>query len=126
MTKKRQKERRQFSREFKVTALRRMETTGNVTALAEELGINREMLYYWREKVAAGGIDGLKNSGRPRPVAEASEALTAEARVAQLERKLGQQAFELDFFKGALRRIEASRRPSDGPGATASSSRSRR
>jgi transposase len=120
------KERRQFSREFKLMALGRLETAGNVQLLAAELGVRRELLYDWREKFAAGGAEGLKNSGRPRPVAEAPETLAAEKRIAQLERKLGQQAFELDFFKGALRRIEASRRPNDGPGATASSPRSKR
>ena len=120
------KERRQFSREFKLAALARFETAPNVEALALELGIRRELLYDWREKFAAGGAEGLRNSGRPRPEAEAPEAPTGQARIAELERQVGQQAFELDFFKGALRRIEASRRPSDGPGATASSPRSRR
>ena len=120
------KERRQFSREFKLAALARFEAAANVEELARELGIRRELLYGWRRKFAAGGEAALNNSGRPRPGAEAPESLQTQARVAELERKLGQQAFELDFFKGALRRIEASRRPSDGPGATASSRRSKR
>lgn len=120
------KERRQFSREFKLMALGRFELAGNVEALAAELGIRRELLYKWRDKFAAGGAEALRSSGRPRPTPEAAEALGAERRVAELERKLGRQALELDFFKGALRRIEASRRPSERLGATASSSRSRR
>jgi transposase-like protein len=41
-------ERRQYSREFKLMALSRMEEAGNVEALAEELGVRREMLYVWR------------------------------------------------------------------------------
>lgn len=124
--KKRQRERRQFSREFKLSALGRMETAGNVEALADELGIRRELLYKWRKALAAGGVEGLRTTGRPRPVAEAPEAMAADRRIAELERKLGQQALELDFFKGALRRIEVSRRPSIGPGVTVSSPRSRR
>ena len=123
----RQKERRQFTREFKLAAIRRMETAGNVQALAEELGIRRELLYDWREKFAAGGAEGLRNSGRPRPPPpEALEALGEERRIAALERKVGEQALLIDFFKGALRRIEASRQASGEPGATASSRRSRR
>ena len=55
-----------------------------------------------------------------------AEALSAERRVAELERKVGQQQLEIDFLEGALQRIEASRRPIDGPGATASTPRSRR
>jgi transposase-like protein len=122
----RQRERRQFSREFKLMAIRRLEEAGNVTALAEELGVRREMLYDWREKFAAGGAPALKSSGRPRPTPEAAEALSGEKRIAELERKLGEQALLIDFFKGALRRIEASRQASGKPGATASSPRSKR
>ena len=126
MSKPRQRERRQFSREFKLMAVRRMEAAGNVSALADELGVRRELLYDWREKLAAGGVEALRGSGRPRPSAVEPEALASERRIAELERKLGEQALLTDFFKGALRRIEASRRPSSGPGATASSPRSRR
>jgi transposase-like protein len=122
------KDRRLFSREFKLAALSRLEATGNVTGVARELGIRRELLDKWRAKFAAGGAEALRTSGRPRPPAAglSPQALGTADRIAELERKVGQQAFELDFFKGALRRIEASRRPSDGPGATASSPRSRR
>jgi transposase len=120
------KERRQFSREFKLKALALMEEAANVDALAQELGIRRELLYVWRRKFLAGGAEALRNAGRPRPAAGSAEALPAERRIAELERKLGQQALEIDFLEGALRRIEASSRPSKGPGATASSPRSRR
>lgn len=127
MTKKpRQRERRLFSREFKLAALSRMAGAGNVTALADELGVRRELLYDWREKFAAGGAEALKGSGRPRPLASAPDALEAQGRIAALERKLGEQALLIDFFKGALRRIEASRQASGEPGVTASSPRSRR
>jgi hypothetical protein len=54
------------------------------------------------------------------------ELARARRQIAELERKVGQQALDLDFFQQALQRIEASRRPSDGPGGTASSPRSRR
>jgi transposase len=124
--KPRQRERRQFSREFKLMAIRRMEEAGNVSALAEELGVRRELLYDWREKFAVGGAEALKGSGRPRPTPEAMEALGGERRIAALERKLGEQALLIDFFNGALRRIEASRQASGEPGVTASSPRSRR
>ena len=36
----------------------------------------------------------------------------------ELERKVGQQAVELDFFKAALRHVKASRRPSGGRGGS--------
>jgi transposase len=125
-TEPRRGERRQFSQEFKLAALRRMETAGNVTALADELGVRRELLYDWREKHAAGGAGALRSSGRPRPTPVDAAALSAEQKIAELERKLGEQALLTDFFKGALRRIEASRQANGLPGATASSPRSRR
>lgn len=127
MTKKaRQRERRLFSREFKLAAIQRMEGAGNVSALAEELGVRRELLYDWREKFVAGGAAALKGSGRPRPLAEPPEMADGRRRMAALERKIGEQALLIDFFRGALQRIEASGRPSEGPGATASSPRSKR
>jgi transposase-like protein len=64
--KPRQKERRRFDRAFKLDAIRRMEEAGNVSALADALGVRRELLYDWREKYAAGGAEALKGSGRPR------------------------------------------------------------
>ena len=122
------KDRRLFSREFKLAALARLEAAGNVVGVARELGIRRELLYKWQAKFAAGGAEALTTSGRPRPAAAglSPEALDASDRIAALERKVGQQAFELDFFKGALRRIETSRPASTAPGATTSSPRSRR
>jgi hypothetical protein len=96
--------------------------------VARELGIRRELLYKWQAKYAAGGAEALKTTGRPRP-ADAGlspEAMDEQRRIAELERKVGEQAVLIDFFEGALRRIEASRRPKDGPGVTASSPRSRR
>jgi len=125
--KARQRERRLFSRAFKLAAIHRMAEAGNVSALADELGVCREQLYKWSKAYAAGGAEALANPGRPRPTPRASpETLDEERRIAVLERKVGEQALLIDFFKGALQRIEGSRRPSDGPGGTASSPRSKR
>ena len=127
MTKKaRQRERRLYGREFKLMAIGRLKSAGNVSALAEELGVRREQLYKWSRLHAAGGAESLVDPGRPRPSAQSSEAMEAQGRIAALERKVGEQALLLDFFEGALQRIEASRRPKDGPGGTASSPRSKR
>lgn len=144
---------RRFSREFKLAALARMAAGENVSALCRELGIKRKSIYQWRERFRMGGPAALRSRGRPtkaealamRPGAELEppggdqrrpapmpppeppdELSRARERIAELERKVGRQQVDLDFFKGALRRIEASRRPSSGPGGTASSPRSRR
>lgn len=134
---------RVFSREFKLAALRRMLAGENVTALARELKLRRKLLYAWRDRFRSGGPEGLRTRGRPRkvvgmsasdpgktkpvPLAAASDDLEkARRRIAELERKVGQQQLELDFFRQALRQVEALRRPSDGSGVTASSPKSKR
>ncbi len=131
--------RRRFSREFKLEVVRRMEAGESGTALALELSIKRTILYRWRDAVRHGGAEALRGGpGRPTkvealatlaakgPAARATDLATARRQIVELERKVGQQQLDLDFFKQALRRIEASRQPSDGPGGTTSSSRSRR
>jgi hypothetical protein len=58
--------------------------------------------------------------------AKANDLAEARRQIAALEAKVGRQQLDLDFFKQALQRIEASRRPNEQPGATASSPRSKR
>lgn len=58
--------------------------------------------------------------------AKANDLSEARRQIAALEAKVGRQQVDLDFFKQALQRIEASRRPNEGPGGTASSPKSRR
>ena len=131
-------EARSFSRAFKLDVVRRMEAGENIAALSREVEVKREVLYRWRDAFRIGGEAALRLRGRPskadavvmqlaRGVAGKADDL-AEARwqIDQLQRKVGQQALDLDFFKAALRRIEASRRPSDRSGVTASSPTSRR
>jgi hypothetical protein len=55
---------------------------------------------------------------------ESNEWDAARARIAELERKVGQQTLALDFLRGALRRVGRSQSTSNGSGATASSSTS--
>ena len=122
---------RRYSREFKLAALRRMRAGGSVTALACELGIRRKYLYDWRDRVRAGGPAALRGRGRPPKVKQtrqaeavvvaAPDALTgARQRIADLERKIGRQQVELDFFQQALRQVRGARRLSGAPGAAAS------
>ena len=138
---------RRFRREFKLAALARMAAGENVSALARELGVLRKCLYQWRDRFQQGGPVALRSRGRmtraermalrkdaplasmtgPMPPAEPPDELElARQRIALLEGKVTQQALDLDFFQQALQRIEASRRPSDGPGGAESSPRSRR
>jgi transposase-like protein len=115
--------------EFKRAAVALMGPGVKISALARELGISRQRLYEWREALRLGD-DQLRRPGRPKrsvePPAQADDLAGAQKRVAELERRLGQQQLELDFFKQALRQVEALRRPNNGPGATASTPSSKR
>jgi transposase len=118
-----------FSRDFKLGAVRRLEAGENVAALARELGVARQLIYTWRKRVLAGGPEALQGKGRPHPVPLGSVVVapvSAQARVADLERTIGRQQVDLDFFQRALRHIEGRRQPSVGPGATASTKSSGR
>lgn len=129
---------RVISRELKLAAVRRLLAGENVSALARELKVLRKDLYKWRDRFRAGGPTALRGRGRPRKLAQAEPPdasavappenglMKAQRRIAELERKIGQQQVELDFFRQALRQVGGKRRPSDGLGAGSSTRSSRR
>lgn len=133
---------RVFSREFKLTVVRRMLAGENVSTLARELKVLRKDLYVWRDRFRLGGPEALRGRGRPkaepaRPAEGGMEAKgtavrseteldAAHKRIAELERKIGRQQVELDFFRQALQQVKAARRPNDGPGVTGSMRSSKR
>jgi transposase len=108
----------EYGRELKLAAVRRVLAGESVRAVAEELGIRRKRVYVWKDRYAELGEAGLvhRRGGRPRKEVPAvengveakagrGELLAARKRIAELERKVGQQELELDFFGEALRRI---------------------
>lgn len=126
---------RVFSREFKLAAVRRILAGERIRVLSQELNVLRKDLYAWRDLFRSGGAAALRPLGRPRksearsaPPADAGWAIEmpadefdlARRRIAELERKIGQQQVELDFFRQALRQVKEARRPSTGPGVTGS------
>lgn len=141
---------RRFSREFKLAALRRMQGGENVSALAHEVGIRGKYLYEWLERYRIGGAVGLRSCGRPTreealamsgeegpppdpegvllppTAADRGSLVKAERRIAELERTIGRQQVELDFFHRALRQVRDARQRSGTPGATASTRSSKR
>jgi transposase-like protein len=129
------KKKRVWSRALKISAVKRMLAGVNTTALAEELGVRRTILYRWRDTYRMKGAEAFPGrAGRPpKPppgssgarVQAAGDLVAAEKRIAELERKIGQQQVELDFFQRALRQVGASRAISV-PGAKASTPSSRR
>src|ERR1700683_3578490 len=96
--------RRQFTQQFKLAAVRRLEVTPNV-------------LHRWRREFRQGPGNAFAGNGKQR---------WSEGRVAELERKVGQQALEIDFLKGCLQHIEEQRRLQALSGNPRSSGRSKK
>ena len=135
-----------FSREFKETAVRRILAGEKIRTVADELRLRPQLLYTWLDCYEQGGADALLPRGRLRkavswarrralvqqPSRQArrygvgSSEPVRDSRLVELERKVGQQAVELDFFKEALRHVKEPPRPSGGRGGRASSRSSTR
>ncbi len=109
--------RKRYPRKFQRMAVKRMESCEDVGELAKELGVTRRCLYKWRSK-----LDWLE------PGEESVRARTHEgsyrSRLTAPQRLLAEKTLEVDFFKGALQKIEARRQKSDASGETASTSKS--
>ncbi len=100
---------RSYEVEFKEVAVSRMLRGENIVKLSGELGVRRSVLYRWRDTYRAEGRAGLeRRQGRPRPGQEVvkSDRDPAAERIAELERLVGIQAAELDFFERACNALK--------------------
>lgn len=120
---------RVYSQEFKAAVAQRLVNGESVTALYDELQIRRSVLYRWRDVYRKEGAAGLRLMGRPagipnppQPAGSAEQA--ALRRIAELERKIGRQALDVDFLSRAFKRVKESRQSNAGTGETASTERS--
>ena len=124
--------RRVFGRDFKLSAVKRMMAGESAASLSRELQVPSSHLYKWTRHFRHGGAEALRPACRPRKglgvldLEATKDLATARKRISELERKVGQQQLELDFFQQALRRVAGKRQPSDGPGALTSTRSSRR
>ena len=102
---------------FRRMAVERMKGCENITALSEELGVARRQLYLWRQQ-----FDPVEGGQGPAPESPRESTLRKENH--QLKRVLAEKTLEVDFFKGALQKLEARRQKSDDSGAKASTTKS--
>ena len=109
-----------YTREFRRMAVERMKVCDNVTTLARELKVPRQLLYVWRDREEAIGLRQEQALGRVDPSPEEKKEIQ------RLKRLLAEKALELDFFKGALQKFEARRQGSSTFGETPSISKFRR
>jgi transposase len=132
---------RVFSTAFKASVVRRLEAGEALATVSKELGIARKLLYEWRSAWRQLGVAGLNRKRGPKPGhrrlsarpsseleagSSASEAATAvelaraKARIAELERTIGRQQVDLDFFRKALRLTDVAQPSTPARGAAAS------
>ena len=109
--------RRQFTQEFKLAAVRRLEQGVSIAEVARGLEVNPNVLHRWRREFRQGPGNAFPGQGKQR---------WSEGRVAELERKVGQPALEIDFLKGCLRHIEEQRKLQALTGNPRSSGRSKK
>jgi transposase len=107
---------RRHSDEFKRICVERMKQCNDIGALAKELDVHRRMLYRWRDQ-----LDPAEKREGPPP--QSGEARLRK-QVEQLKRALADKTLEVDFFKGALQKVEARRQQQDEAGAKASTTKS--
>ncbi len=115
---------RTFPLAFKEAAARRLLSGESGTALSRELGVRRSVLYRWRDALRAEGVGGLsRQRGRPAPGRRPPPNIPLDSRdrrIAELERLLGKQAPELDFFARAFRALHLAIPGPDAPTASTS------
>src|ERR1700676_199498 len=115
--KERKVKRKRYSRKFQRKAVERMRTSEDVVELARELGVTRRCLYKWRSKLET--VEAGEEASRP-----STHTASYRKEIQQLKRLLAEKTMEVDFFKGALQKVEAQRQKRGDTGETASTSRS--
>jgi len=93
--------RRTFTKELKEAAVRRLELGASLAEVARACEVNPNVLHRWRREVRQHGAKAFAGNGKSR---------AEESRVAELERKVGRQALEIDFLRGCLQHVEEQRR----------------
>ena len=93
--------RRTFTKEFKEAAIRRMEVGASVAEVARACEVNPNVLHRWRRELHELGAKAFSGNGKSR---------AEEGRLAELERKVGRQAMEIDFLRRCLQHIEEQRK----------------
>ena len=106
----------QYPTAFKIKAIKRVERGEGVLPVARELGVTRKALHDWVRAWKAHGPEGLNRKRGPKPgrkklrlgVLDRPLEIrdTGKDRIAELERVIGRQQLELDFFRQALRALD--------------------
>ena len=112
---------RRHSVEFRRAIVARLRAGESFTKVSKETGIHRVLLYHWYnnpehpfQKKAEGTV------AEPLP----ARKLGRKGEMRELKRLLAEKTLEVDFFKGALQKVEARRQRNANTGATTSTPKS--
>lgn len=110
--------RQQYSRELKIAAMREIDSGKGMAEVARMYQLSPKRLETWKgEWRAKGELAFPGKSARPQIKLDAE-------RIAELERKIGQQTMEIDFLKKVLRRFRDHPQPAVVNGAARSTNKS--
>jgi transposase len=93
--------RRKFTKEFKEAAVRRLGLGASLAEVARACEVNPNVLHRWKRELREHGVRAFVGNGQSR---------AAENRIAELERKVGRQALEVDFLERCLQHAEEQRK----------------
>src|ERR1700724_3003883 len=93
--------RRKFTKEFKEEAVRRLELGASLAEVARACEVNPNVLHRWRRELRDYGAKAFTGNRQRRG---------EEQQVAELERKVGRQALEIDFLERCLQHAEEQRK----------------
>lgn len=99
--------RRQFTKEFKLQVIREVEAGKSVAQAAREHLLHPNTIIKWRR---------LHHQYAERAFSGNGQTYKDEARIAELERMVGQLTMENSLLKKALSRLEAYRQPARADG----------
>ena len=115
---------RRYTIEFKVDVVKRMLQGENIKALSRVMGLPRSQMYVWLDRYRERCTAELNSPGHTSAATvievEETPAEVMAKRLIQLERKVWQQALEVDFLRKAFKRVKELRQNSTAPGGTAS------
>lgn len=89
-------ERKNISREFKITVLQELETGKTIAQVCREHNFKKDVVYRWRAEYRKDPLNAFAGKGN---------AASQEARCAQMERTIGQLYLEIDFLKKVQRAL---------------------
>lgn len=93
--------RRSFTKEFKQAAVARLKMGVSPAEVAKKCEVGVNVLYRWRRELEQHGSKAFSGNGQSR---------AEQNRIADLERKVGRQAMEIDFLQRCLQHAEQERK----------------